>query len=540
MAVRLLVMLLLLVVVGANAREYKTGYVADYVLSLSAYWDGTKWKADLVRLQVMRSPNNSITSTQNKVLFSIDGYTVLPSVPNQTKANLKLNSTYANRLNNTLPRLARDLLTKYSQSGRDKVVFDLKMRTSDGKEVSYSASYDGDNGYRSYGFQDSSPNIGFFTYYTKKVDLDNLPPPPQPLVGSTYANNMGKYDEVIMDPKGKIIYQVFGVDVNGKYDPPDTGDQDSGFRLFIREVVNPEMRKYDANTSIVYYYYKIRPTTDDNGEYAYYVDIPYREINVCQDGVGTWNDTRKRCETTKMGMTTVGSGSGSGSGKVIGESCVLIHGYKYYHCLRLLDTGEIQYGHEYWQYDSRGGNWIRVWNNVKTYTINDLPADVCNKSASGVKLIESWYRRFTALQVLIGGFRMYAYCGYKNMEYYGDLITVCGCPAGYTEDDTNKVCYKNPPNTAPIKETIRYNYQTVADLKIAVVNQDGSYSTTGMGQVQGSQYNYSYEKASTINIPQWLNILNRAIISIKDNDYSIVDYTTQPVKSVAPITFTIK
>jgi len=536
-----LTLFLVVVAQAIPTREYKTGYQPQTVISYKAFWDGSQWKVEVRRLIVARNPETGITVDGETLLTGSSS--VLPPPPSLTASEISNDETYASRLNAVLSVLAKDILNQYAETAEDRVSIDLEIKGTDGETTHFVASYDGENGYRSYGFQKPAPNLAFFSYYSASVDIGELPPPPNPdWASDDYENNMGKYDEIIISPDGAIVYQALNVDVAGRYDPPPDGNQDEGLDLFIEEVVKPEMENWNVSLSTVQYYYNIRILTDDEGNYAYTVDIPYRETKACDDN-GDWNDERQRCETVP-----------SGGGEFTGGTYVGT-----YDNLRTAVS---------LNYDTYSGVLdIVMWflNKPKCIQVYWFLEEVvpCN----------SFYvnRLLQRSQPLGSGMvykkRVYnrawiEYC--FNRQYYDfvcpapitgidcsvwgdycDIYYVVSCPAGYELDLENMVCWK-AGEFEYLKETVRYSYETVADYKTVMVDQYGNTITVALGQIQGSQYNYNYDKQVDFPAlydgrwftPSTLAELMPLIIDYRENRNELIEYWEAGLtdKQVAPLT----
>ncbi|MGC8871022.1 MAG: hypothetical protein ACP5PT_08050, partial [Brevinematia bacterium] len=251
---------------------YKTGLPLDQYYLYSATWDGSKWNVSTTLMKLVRDPSSGLNTKLEKSL-TITGSS-LPAAPNETREwYLNKSKSYADQLNNALQNILPKILKSQNDTS-SRVVADLAIRTSDGKEVHYIVSYDGNNGYRSYGFQVSLPNLALFSYYSKGFDEIISPPPRIQWLKNVSQSKLGKYDYIIYKLNGEVIYQESDVDVNGRYDSVD----DSGVKRFVNEVVLPKMNQYDVSSSVVRYMYMTRPTLDSNGSYKYRVSVPYRAV----------------------------------------------------------------------------------------------------------------------------------------------------------------------------------------------------------------------------------------------------------------------
>ncbi|WP_457628441.1 hypothetical protein [Persephonella sp.] len=605
---------LLVIFQFAFALEYKTGYQTQSVISFKGYWDGTRWNVEVRRLNVARNPSTGIV-VDGEVLLRQTGYAGLPNPPAAPATEISKDSIYADALNAVLPTIAQSTLTQYQESSEDRVSVDLEIKGTDGETTHFVASYDGENGYRAYGFQQSAPNLAFFTYYSASVDIGELPPPPNPdWASDDYENNMGKYDEIIISPDGSIVYQVLSVDVAGKYDPPPDGNQDEGLNLFIEEVVKPEMENWNVSLATIQYYYNIRILTDDEGNYAYTVDIPYRETKAC-DEYGEWNDERKRCEYNLQTAGATGTLLGFvdkyipqfyrnllsnyitimrsdytfstlfNYSRSLGLVSTLLQktynsvSYKYLYCYNRfscysyeagtlsISSGTRTYiggtyiGNTYFKFyikESGGGVYLDAVSS-SGFTSSEYLSPYYDRAGLYRATVSCYCSSFTArpqCSIPEGAYLEY-FVSYNSLTFPScwsgwtrfnqDLIygMPISCPTGYTYDSQNNVCYKSG-QFEYLKETVRYNYETVADYKTVMVDQYGNSITVAIGQIQGSQYSYSYEKQVDFPAikdgisytPTSITELSPLIIDFRDNSFNLIEYWEAGLTAdmVAPIT----
>ncbi len=214
---------------------------------------------------------------------------------------------YASILNDALSSALKNILNSQEDSS-SRIVADLVFNTTDGYKIHYIASHDGNNGYRSYGFQIPSGDVkdgketnsfymATFSYYSKTFNSDlPLSSSNSPLIQNPdIQRKLGSYDYVVYKPNGEIVEQKNGVNVGGRYDSKNDNDN-TGLKLFINEVILPVMNKYNLSYATFRYMYAPRLTTDENGNYKYTVAVTERVIEVgCADKGGYYDSKTGNC-----------------------------------------------------------------------------------------------------------------------------------------------------------------------------------------------------------------------------------------------------
>ncbi|MGC8870428.1 MAG: hypothetical protein ACP5PT_04980 [Brevinematia bacterium] len=546
---------------------YKTGLPIDQYYLYSATWDGNQWKVSTTLMKVTRDPSYGLNVKAENPLVITYG-SALPSAPKQDKGwYLSSSGGYASELNNALQKILPGILKSQNDTS-SRVVADLAIRTSDGKEVHYIATYDGNNGYRSYGFQASAPNFATFVYYSKKFD-SKLPPPPSsynpPYYGDVVdpyfyirdtslcrsniarfipecrnrnrssspkliqnrqaQNNLGKYYYIIFRPNGEIIEQNT-VDVNGEYDSTD----DTGLNKFINEVVLPTMRKNDVGLSIVRYMHNIRLTLDKNGKYQYYVSVPYREVGTnCQEMGGYYDASTGKCKVKTPCYDASGNPkqpiNWNWRGHPVPVCPVVRHfdpkvygGFNYTGTVRVPDGANLVLGYlvDWACDDDWTGYWLYVWNAssgqslyVREGECNIYTYDYIVRNAVGLTVSYDFHDVYD-----VGGF-----------DYYDFVF-------GWEVVDKEEPAYAKS-----MYEKIAYNYATEADVKVYAVSINGDRQFLGYKPEAGYSFNFTVNKRRSDLFGYQLspNYFIDKIISIRNNVFDIVRYKDEGVKDVGSL-----
>ena len=285
---------------------YKTGLVLDKYYLLNGVWDGRQWTTSVKVMKVVRDPSGGGLKVEEEKTVNVK--VPLPNAPNQTKNWYMLYSKeYASILNDALSSALKNILNSQEDSS-SRIVADLVFNTTDGYKIHYIASHDGNNGYRSYGFQIPSGDVkdgketnsfymATFSYYSKTFNSDlPLSSSNSPLIQNPdIQRKLGSYDYVVYKPNGEIVEQKNGVNVGGRYDSKNDNDN-TGLKLFINEVILPVMNKYNLSYATFRYMYAPRLTTDENGNYKYTVAVTERVIEVgCADKGGYYDSKTGNC-----------------------------------------------------------------------------------------------------------------------------------------------------------------------------------------------------------------------------------------------------
>ncbi len=243
---------------------YKTGVDFPNILFVTAKWDGSKWKVKVSEAPLYREAPGTKLKTK----------TVVEETWDYPDGGMTLKDL-ATALNGVL----EVKLPEYASTFNAKTVIATFQKDFSN---TYVASWDGERGFYSYGWQKAGNKIGLYYYYSKSIDTSTLPPPPAGLPTSdpSLATNLGKYRRMIISlTTGEVISDDI-VDVNGAYDAVD----DSGIDRFISDVVEPDITKYGLSYAIVQYMYSFTPVLDADGKYKISISIPHREVEVCPDG----------------------------------------------------------------------------------------------------------------------------------------------------------------------------------------------------------------------------------------------------------------
>ncbi|MGB9622188.1 MAG: hypothetical protein ACPL4C_07130, partial [Brevinematia bacterium] len=287
---------------------YKTGLILDKYYLLNGVWDGRQWTTSVKVMKVVRDPSGGGLKVEEEK--TVDVKVPLPNAPNQTKNWYMLYSKeYASILNDALSSALKNILNSQEDSS-SRIVADLVFNTTDGYKMHYIATHDGNNGYRSYGFQIPSDDVkdgkenltnsfymATFSYYPKTFNSDlPLPSSNSPLIQNPdIQRKLGSYDYVVYTLNGEIVEQKNGVNVGGRYDSKNDNDN-TGLNLFINEVILPVMNKYNLSYATFRYMYAPRLTTDENGNYKYTVAVTERVIEVgCADKGGYYDSKTGNC-----------------------------------------------------------------------------------------------------------------------------------------------------------------------------------------------------------------------------------------------------